>query len=180
MSSLRLSNHGVAVPMRRNDLTVVDKDSIAAWEDAYRVYETATEKDVASASRAVAAAWRNLAAGTELPWWQLAAVHSAAEAFDFQTNAREAAASQADATDTLPPENSTVDPTRTRHARSAAVLPAARRPTNDRRVLAEATHSRNDNDGRTQPSGAADSSTTCAPGGAVDGDVVVETGGGPL
>jgi lysozyme family protein len=117
---------------------LVNKDPIAVWEDAYRRYEEAPETEVASASRAVAVAWRNLAAISELPWWLLAAVHSAAESFDFQADAWEAAASRAAAA-LLPDGGNVVDPNGTRHTWAAVVLPTARRPTNGCRVLAEAT-----------------------------------------
>lgn len=139
-------------PIPRNDLTLVDKDPIAAWEDTYREYENTTETDIAGASRAVAAAWRDLAANTELPWWLLAAVHSAAEAFDFQADAREAEAARAGAANTLLSEDGAVDPTRTQHSWPSVVLPAARRPTNGWRILAEASQRRNDNE-QAEPDG---------------------------
>jgi hypothetical protein len=39
---------------------------------------------MATASRSVAGAWRGIALSGELPWWCLAAVESAAQAFDAQ------------------------------------------------------------------------------------------------
>jgi hypothetical protein len=39
---------------------------------------------MAAASWAVAAAWRQIAAATRLPWWVLAAIESAAGAFEAQ------------------------------------------------------------------------------------------------
>ncbi len=39
---------------------------------------------MASASWAVAAAWRQIATTTTLPWWTLAALESAAAAFESQ------------------------------------------------------------------------------------------------
>lgn len=71
--------------------------STRAWEAAYRQYGRAWETTarcgngdpiaahgMATASRAVAAAWRHIAAGTTLPWWALAAIESAAGAFESQ------------------------------------------------------------------------------------------------
>lgn len=68
-----------------------------AWEAAYRHYgriweltarspkgDPAAAREMASASRAVAAAWRQIAAATTLPWWTLAAIESAAGAFEAQ------------------------------------------------------------------------------------------------
>jgi hypothetical protein len=122
---------------------LVNKDPIAAWEDAYRGYGKATETEVASASRAVAVAWRNLAAISELPWWLLAAVQSAAESFDFQADAWDAAASRSVAA-FLPDGGDSVDPNGTRHIWTAVVLPAARRPTNGCRVPTEPAQRGND------------------------------------
>jgi hypothetical protein len=39
---------------------------------------------MAAASWAVAAAWRQIVAATTLPWWTLAAIKSAAAAFEAQ------------------------------------------------------------------------------------------------
>jgi hypothetical protein len=68
-----------------------------AWEVAYRRYGQAWEltarspkgdpdaaQEMAAASRAVAAAWRQIAAATTLPWWAMAATESAAGAFESQ------------------------------------------------------------------------------------------------
>jgi hypothetical protein len=67
------------------------------WEAAYRQYGRAWEntarsgkgdpvaaREMAAASWAVAAAWRQIAAATTLPWWTLAAIESAAGAFESQ------------------------------------------------------------------------------------------------
>ena len=67
------------------------------WEAAYRQYGRAWEwtarcgkedpaaaREMAAASWAVAAAWRQIASATTLPWWALAAIESAAGAFEFQ------------------------------------------------------------------------------------------------
>ena len=71
--------------------------SIRAWEGAYRHYGRAWEwtarspkgdpaaaQEMASASWSVAAAWRQIATATTLPWWTLAALESAAAAFESQ------------------------------------------------------------------------------------------------
>lgn len=71
--------------------------STRVWEAAYRQYGRAWEntarsgkddpaaaREMAAASQAVAAAWRQIAAATTLPWWTLAAVESAAGAFESQ------------------------------------------------------------------------------------------------
>jgi hypothetical protein len=77
--------------------------SARAWEAAYRQYGRAWEwtarapkgdpaaaREMASASWAVAAAWRQIAAATTLPWWTLAAIESAAAAFEAQAHDYEA------------------------------------------------------------------------------------------
>ena len=71
--------------------------AVRAWEAAYRRYGHAWEatarsgkgdpnaaREMAGASWAVAAAWRQIAAATTLPWWALAAIESAAGAFEAQ------------------------------------------------------------------------------------------------
>jgi hypothetical protein len=77
--------------------------SARAWEAAYRRYGRAWEttarsgkgdpvaaREMASASWAVAAAWRQIATATTLPWWTLAAIESAAGAFEAQAREYEA------------------------------------------------------------------------------------------
>jgi hypothetical protein len=74
----------------------VSEQCVQAWETAYRHYgriweltarspkgDPAAAREMAAASRAVAAAWRQIAT-TTLPWWALAAVESAAGAFESQ------------------------------------------------------------------------------------------------
>ena len=71
--------------------------STRVWEAAYRQYGRAWEttarsgkdnpvaaREMAAASWAVAAAWRQIATATTLPWWVLAAIESAAGAFESQ------------------------------------------------------------------------------------------------
>lgn len=74
-------------------------DRIRGWEEAYWKYNEADQRmgnrppvpelvqEYVSVTRAVARAWRNLVAERDQPWWVLAAVDSAAEA--FETQARE-------------------------------------------------------------------------------------------
>ncbi len=84
---LRSTPNGVTVP----------EPYVRGWEGAYRQYGQASEMaarlpaddpaaawHMATASWAVAAAWREIATVTRLPWWLLAAVEAAAEAFEAQ------------------------------------------------------------------------------------------------
>jgi hypothetical protein len=81
----------------------VPEPYLRAWENAYRQYGHVTEMasrmapddpaaawHMATASSAVAAAWREIATVGRLPWWLLAAVESAAEAFESQARDWEA------------------------------------------------------------------------------------------
>jgi hypothetical protein len=77
---------------------MASEKSTRVWEAAYRQYGRAWEttarsgkgdpaaaREMAAASWAVAAAWRQIAAATTtLPWWTLAAIESAAGAFESQ------------------------------------------------------------------------------------------------
>jgi hypothetical protein len=83
--------------------------STRVWEAAYRQYGRAWEntarsgksdpvaaREMAAASWAVAAAWRQIATATAtattLPWWALAAIESAAGAFESQAREYETGA----------------------------------------------------------------------------------------
>lgn len=68
------------------------------WQEAYRAYGAASENvarlgpsdpgaaaQMVSASWDVAVVWREIAATGGLPWWALAAVRAAAEAFEAQS-----------------------------------------------------------------------------------------------
>jgi hypothetical protein len=81
----------------------VSDASVRDWKGAYRQYGRAWEwtarsnkddpaeaREMASASWAVAAAWRQIAATTTLPWWALAAIEAAAAAFEDQAREYEA------------------------------------------------------------------------------------------
>ena len=90
-------HHTPAVPGIPGGGTAAAASVTRAWEQAYRDYGRAWEtaarsakgdpvaaREMASASRAVAAAWRQISATTTLPWWALAAIESAAAAFEAQ------------------------------------------------------------------------------------------------
>jgi hypothetical protein len=77
--------------------SVAADQCVRAWEGAYRHYgriweltarapkgDPAAAREMAAASRAVAAAWRAIEAATIVPWWTVAALQSAAAAFDEQ------------------------------------------------------------------------------------------------
>jgi hypothetical protein len=84
-------------PAQTGNVVAVPETSVAAWETAYRLYGEASAQSLrvpegdpaaagqmAATSSAVAAAWRRIATTGQLPWWSLAAVESAAQAFDAQ------------------------------------------------------------------------------------------------
>jgi hypothetical protein len=88
---------------------MASEKSTRVWEAAYRHYGRAWEaaarcgkgdpaaaREMAAASGAVAAAWRQIAAATTLPWWALAAIESAAGAFESQAREYEQATSARD------------------------------------------------------------------------------------
>lgn len=70
-------------------------ERVIVWEDAYRRYQSSAGPNVVVTSRAVASAWRSILQVAELPWWLLAAVGSAAEAFERQAEEWEADAARA-------------------------------------------------------------------------------------
>jgi transposase len=72
---------------------------VMQWEDAYRQYgaafDHATRQEagdpqaaeaVASASWQIAGVWRDMATAVPLPWWLLAALRAAADAFETQAH----------------------------------------------------------------------------------------------
>jgi hypothetical protein len=76
---------------------MVPTDLTTRWEVAYRRYcavaglaasagagDQVAARALAATSRDVAAAWRELQKVPDLPWWVLAAVSAAAEAFESQ------------------------------------------------------------------------------------------------
>jgi hypothetical protein len=89
--------HSARLASDFHDNVMISERSTRTWEAAYRQYGCALEttarcgkhdpeaaQEMARTSRAVAAAWRQIAAGTTLPWWTLAAIESAAGAFECQ------------------------------------------------------------------------------------------------
>ena len=92
-------------------LTAVPDRLVRQWEAAYREYGTVSElaaqstvvtsetaESMAIASAEVASAWRSIAASRSLPWWALAAVDAAAEAFETQADEWEARAAEEEGT----------------------------------------------------------------------------------
>jgi hypothetical protein len=84
-------------------VVAVPEQVVRAWEGAYRQYGQVNEMvtrmsaddpvgawHMATVSWAVANAWREIATVSRLPWWLLAAVESAAEAFEAQARDWEA------------------------------------------------------------------------------------------
>jgi hypothetical protein len=82
---------------RENGLAAVRPPLLRAWEEAYQHYRAACEAldaarhingpiawRMADASTAVASTWREIASQGVLSWWIVAAVASAAEAFEEQ------------------------------------------------------------------------------------------------
>lgn len=78
---------------------MASEKSVRAWEAAYRRYgqvwelsarapkdDLTTAREMAAVSWAVAAAWRQIAAATTLPWWALVAIEAAASAFEAQAH----------------------------------------------------------------------------------------------
>jgi len=76
---------------------MVPDELVQRWEAAYRRYGAVSEavarsrplnpecaRAMASASYDVAAAWRHISAVRGAPWWALAALAAAAEAFEAQ------------------------------------------------------------------------------------------------
>lgn len=98
-------------------VVAVPEQFIRSWEGAYRQYGQVNEIisrmpaddpvaawQMANASWAVASAWREIATVARLPWWVLAAVDSAAEAFEVQARYWEAQESGGDASAGAEPE----------------------------------------------------------------------------
>jgi hypothetical protein len=76
---------------------MVSETLVRRWEAAYRAYGLASEtvsssvpgdgavaRDMARASRDVATVWREMAAEPDIPWWSIAALSAAAQAFEHQ------------------------------------------------------------------------------------------------
>jgi len=91
-----LPHHGALVSGSAGEV-MASETCTRVWEAAYRQYgrawewsarcgkgDPAASREMAAASWAVAAAWRQIASATTLPWWALAAIESAAGAFESQ------------------------------------------------------------------------------------------------
>jgi hypothetical protein len=78
---------------------MVSERLVARWEAVYREYGLTSEmvsnsvpgdgavaRRMARASADVAAVWREMAAEPEMPWWELAALGAAAQAFERQAH----------------------------------------------------------------------------------------------
>jgi hypothetical protein len=74
---------------------MVPEDLVKRWESAYRRYGNASRasmvagdqsaaREMAEASREVAAMWHKMETVSGLPWWALAALVAAAQALDVQ------------------------------------------------------------------------------------------------
>lgn len=76
---------------------MASEQCVRTWEGAYRHYgrmweltarspkgDPVAAREMAAASWAVASSWRQIAGATSLPWWALAAIESAAGAFESQ------------------------------------------------------------------------------------------------
>lgn len=86
---------------------MVPDKMVSQWESAYRRYGDATDaatlarqggleagRAMAVTSLEVAAAWRQISGVEGLPWWVLAAIDAAAEAFEVQAREWEERASR--------------------------------------------------------------------------------------
>lgn len=78
-------------------VVMVPEKLVERWETAYRRYGSASKaatlaqpgdpeaaRAMAAASRDMAAMWREIESTPDLPWWALAALAAAAQAFEFQ------------------------------------------------------------------------------------------------
>lgn len=88
-----------AMPWRKGfGVVMVSERLVDLWEAAYREYgavsdlldesvpgDAAIAERMARASEAVAVVWRELAGSSELPWWSVAALRAAAQAFEYQS-----------------------------------------------------------------------------------------------
>src|SRR5436309_727807 len=92
------TDHNTAAAAGSGESVMAAEQCAHAWEAAYRHYghvweltarspkgDPAAAREMAAASRAVAAAWRQIDT-TTLPWWTVAALESAAAAFEEQAH----------------------------------------------------------------------------------------------
>jgi hypothetical protein len=79
------------------DVAMIAEELVQRWEAAYRRYGAASKsaaaavpgdrvaaQGMAAASREVADVWREMESASDLPWWLLAALSAAGQAFEFQ------------------------------------------------------------------------------------------------
>jgi hypothetical protein len=88
-----------ATPRRKGlGVVMMSERLVRSWEAVYREYGTASQRlrsaeagdptvarHMARASADVAAVWRDMAAESDLPWWSVAALCAAAQAFEYQS-----------------------------------------------------------------------------------------------
>ncbi|HEU5476134.1 MAG TPA: hypothetical protein VFV67_36370 [Actinophytocola sp.] len=78
-------------------MAMLPEKLVYRWESAYRRYGEASKaastltagdrdaaREMAAASWEVAAAWREMESTADMPWWALAALSAAVQAFEFQ------------------------------------------------------------------------------------------------
>jgi len=87
-----------ATPRRKGSgVVMVSERLVSRWEAVYREYGTASQRlsstepgdrtvalHMARASADVAAVWREMAGEVDMPWWSVAALCAAAQAFEHQ------------------------------------------------------------------------------------------------
>jgi hypothetical protein len=87
----------VARRRRGSGVVMMSEALVARWEAVYQAYGLASEmvsnsvpgdgavaRRMARASRDVAAVWREMAAEPDMPWWTVAGLSAAAQAFEYQ------------------------------------------------------------------------------------------------
>lgn len=88
-----------AAPRRKGSgVVMVSERLVQRWEAVYREYGTASQRlssaepgdrtvarHMARASADVAAVWREMAGEPGMPWWSVAALCAAAQAFEYQS-----------------------------------------------------------------------------------------------
>ena len=97
-----------AMPRRKGlGVVMVSEGLVSRWEAVYREYGTASQRLsssepgdrsvarlMARASADVAAVWREMSGESDMPWWLVAALGAAAQAFEYQARDWSARAKQ--------------------------------------------------------------------------------------
>lgn len=97
-SALSPAGRPPAMPWRKGSgVVMVPEGLVRRWETVYSEYglasemvntsepgDRATARNMAQASGNVALVWRQMAAEPDMPWWLMAALSAAAQAFEFQ------------------------------------------------------------------------------------------------